>query len=123
MGNRSKAIWAVAIGFIILGSLQSQLSMVDLFFVFLVAIMLENRFGDKKTKPTAALPPEVEQPKQVFVPPAGKHLITTDGVKQLRNLLLRHHNMKQTDEDYTRSAMSKETVMLVATMNVFLKGK
>lgn len=123
MTNRSKAIWLTAAVMIAAGASQHQIDWLDLFCIFGIASILNNRFGTDKPAVAAAPAPEVEKEEPVFAIPPGKHLITTDGVKQVRNLLLRHHNMKQTDHDYTESAMSKETVLIVATLNVFLKGK
>jgi hypothetical protein len=119
---RSKVIWISAATMIACGLYQHQLGFLDFVAVLAIAKILDNCFGETKIEPASALP-ELEKETAVFVPPAGKHLITTDGVKQLRNMLLRHHNMKQTDQDYTKSAMSKETVLIVANLNVFLKGK
>jgi hypothetical protein len=34
-----------------------------------------------------------------------------------------YQSYRHSDHDYTESAMSKETVLIVATLKVFLKGK
>jgi hypothetical protein len=124
MTNRSKTIWLSAGVFIAIGIYQHSLGWLDLFATLGIANILDNCFGiDKSVSGARAPAPEVKKEEPAFSVPPGKHLITTDGVKQVRNLLLRHHNMKQTDRDYTESAMSKETVLIVANLNVFLKGK
>jgi hypothetical protein len=118
MKVRSKAIWITACGIIIAAIDQNSLGFVDLLAIIAVAKILDNYFGDHDEKP-------IEVPKlapEISVGP-DKHLITTSGAKQIRNLLLKHHNMKQTDRDYVDSAMGKDTVAVVAMLNVFLKGK
>jgi hypothetical protein len=117
---RSKAIWLTAVGVIGYG-LAHQLEFFDVIVILIMAKLLDKCLGDEDEKPVAA--ETLARPEAVFSIPAGKHLISTDGVKHLRNLLLKHHNMKQTDSDYTESAMSRDTVAIVATLNVFLKGK
>lgn len=119
MKIRSKAIWVVAVGVIIFAFVEQQLGFFDIFVICFIASILDKNFGDQNEKST----PAIESENPVFIPPAGKHLITTDGAKQIRNLLLKHHNMKQTEKDYIDSAMAKDTTAVVAMLNVFLKGK
>lgn len=118
MKVRSKAIWFTASGIIAAALYQHSLGFVDLLTILGIAKILDNYFGDHDEKP-------IEVPKPVPEISVGpdKHLITTNGVKQIRNLLLKHHNMKQTDRSYVDSAMGKDTVAVVAMLNVFLKGK
>jgi hypothetical protein len=118
MKVRSKAIWITACGIIIAAIDQNSLGFVDLLAILAVAKILDNYFGDHDEKST-----EVQKPAPEISVGPDKHLITTGGVKQIRNLLLKHHNMKQTDRDYVDSAMGKDTVAVVAMLNVFLKGK
>jgi len=115
-------IWITA-GVLIFGVLASgDPSVPGIVGIYCIAKIGDRLLGDKTDEPvkTAAMP---EGKASVFVPPAGKHLISTDGAKQIRNLLLRHHNMMQTDQDYTDSDMAKQTVAIIATLNVYLKGK
>jgi hypothetical protein len=124
MKVRSKAIWITACGIIIAAIDQNSLGFVDLLAILAVAKILDKFFGDQEDKPTAIeSPSKPEIESSTFSLPPGKHLITTGGVKQIRNLMLKHHNMKQTDRDYVDSAMGKDTVAVVAMLNVFLKGK
>jgi len=126
MKPQSKAIWLTAAVVIVLGVYQQTLGVFDLFCILFVTVILIRVFADdngNKLEGATADAPKVEVTQANFAVPEGKHLITTDGVKQVRNLLLRHHNMKQTDRDYTASDMSKQTVAIVASLNVFLKGR
>lgn len=124
MKVRSKAIWITAAGIIIAALDQHSLDLTGLLAIFIIAKILDKFFGDQEDKPTAVEPsPKPEIESSTFSLPPGKHLVTTGAVKQIRNLLLKHHNMKQTDRDYVDSAMGKDTVAVVAMLNVFLKGK
>jgi hypothetical protein len=118
MKVRSKAIWITACGIIIAAIDQNSIGFVDLLAILAIAKILDNYFGDHDEKPI-----EVQKVAPEISVGPDKHLITTSGVKQIRNLLLKHHNMKQTDQDYVDSAMGKDTVAVVAMLNVFLKGK
>lgn len=115
MNIRSKAIWITAAIIMGTAAARGSLDLIGILVIFIIAKILDRIFGDHPA-------PTQEQETKVVASP-GKHLITTDGVKQIRNLLLKHHNMKQTDKDYTNSAMAENTVAIVAMLNVFLKGK
>lgn len=124
MSIRSKAIWITAAGIIGAGLAAQNLGWMDILGTYFVAKFLVMAFDEDSVKPDAvAKEPKIEKPKEVLLIPVGHHLITTDAVKQYRNLFLRHHNIKQTDASYIASDMSKQTVAIIATLNVFLKGK
>jgi len=122
---RSKAIWATTAIIAGLAVLNGNSGFFDLFGIWFTASFLNKAFGDQKDDEPAKLSGEDEDNdnEAKIIAPVGKHLITTAGAKQIRNLLLMHHNMKETDKDYTASAMAKDTIAVVAMLNVFLKGK
>jgi translation initiation factor 2B subunit (eIF-2B alpha/beta/delta family) len=48
-------------------------------------------------------------------------VITTDSLKLVRNMLLRHHNMKGTDADYQSSKMARDTTDMIQQINNIIK--
>jgi hypothetical protein len=121
MRVRSSAIWITASGIVACAFFLSRLGFFEFLVIIAVANVLDRKFGDEEEPTIPSLPkPEVEVK---YIVPAGHHLIKNGDVKQIRNLLLRHHNMKQTDKSYVESKMSRETGAIVASLNDFLKGK
>jgi len=126
MSIRSRIIGYTIGACLIFAWLEGKLDVVSFFVIVFVSILLNKTLGDdkpetKKTEPDAD-PEPTPRPDIMRLPP-GQHIITTDGVKQVRNLLMKHHEMKRTDADYNASRMAKETQAMVAQLNVFLKNR
>lgn len=118
MNIRRRIIWLAAGAGIATAYYNDKLNWLTLIAILIVAVIGIHTLGGPDA-PTIEVPKDPEDEPKLKLP-QGKHLITTDGVKQVRNLLMKHHEMKRLDKGYCESGMARQTVALIAHLNVYL---
>lgn len=120
--SRRRVIWLTIFGLMLFGHFNGRVDFGGFLLLCFIGYALVKMF-DPDEEPAPAAVPKDATIEEDEPDPQDVIRIRRRSVELLRNSLMRHHNSRGTDQDYQASAASKETTLILQTLNAALAKK